>query len=84
MPGHAETWVDSSLAQFDEQPAPPTLTCLPTLQELRDANQEQLDSDTYEARKADAFKNRKRVVPSGGLAGFRVAPDLCGIDFNAK
>ncbi len=34
MPGHAETWVDSSLAQFDKQPAPaalhrPLLACQP-------------------------------------------------------
>lgn len=53
------------------------------LQELRNAGRADLDADTLAKRKETLFKNRKQVVPSGGLAGFRVASDLCKMDFNS-
>ena len=53
------------------------------LQELRDNNTINLDEDDMARRKDDAHKGRKKFIPSGGLAGFRVASDLAKMDFGA-
>jgi len=53
------------------------------LQELRDNNTINLDDDDMARRKDDAHKARKKFIPSGGLAGFRVASDLAKMDFGA-
>lgn len=53
------------------------------MQELRDNNTIQMDADDMLRRKDDAHKARKRFIPSGGLAGFRVASDLAKMDFGA-
>ena len=51
------------------------------MQELRDAGTLELDPDSLAKRKEDAVKNKKSIVPSGNLTGFRVAPDLMKMDF---
>ena len=53
-------------------------------QELRDSNVLKFDDDDQARRKDDHHKARKRFVPSGGLAGFRVASDLVKMDFGAE
>lgn len=53
------------------------------LQELRDYNLLNFDEDDMLRRKEDAHKARPKFIPSGGLAGFRVASDLAKMDFTA-
>ncbi|DBA93100.1 hypothetical protein WJX79_005561 [Trebouxia sp. C0005] len=55
----------------------------PKMEELRDNNTIQMDEDDMARRKDDAHKARKKFIPSGGLAGFRVASDLAKMDFGA-
>eukprot|EP00884_Botryococcus_braunii_P016963 jgi/Botrbrau1/3950/Bobra.0365s0025.1 len=49
--------------------------------ELRAMNQKILTGEDLAARRAEAQKV-KPVVASGGYTGFRVAPDICKMDFN--
>ena len=51
------------------------------MQELRDNNLLELGEDDMLRRKEDAHKARPKFIPSGGLAGFRVASDLAKMDF---
>lgn len=53
------------------------------LQELRDYNLLDFGEDDMLRRKEDAHKARPKFIPSGGLAGFRVASDLAKMDFTA-
>ena len=53
------------------------------LQELRDYNLLDFGEDDMLRRKDDAHKARPKFIPSGGLAGFRVASDLAKMDFTA-
>lgn len=39
--------------------------------------------DDQNRRKDDIHKARSKIIPSGGLAGFRVAPDLVNMDWGA-
>ena len=54
------------------------------MQELRDNNLLEFGEDDQARRKEDRHKARKHFVPSGGLAGFRVASDLVKMDFTAE
>ncbi|CAL8468757.1 g8297 [Coccomyxa elongata] len=51
------------------------------MQELRDMNQVELTQDDRDKRLKDANAATK-IVPSGGLVGFRVAEDLLVKDYN--
>lgn len=52
-------------------------------QELRDNNVLEFLEDDQSRRKDDLHKAKPKIVPSGGLAGFRVASDLKNMDFSA-
>ena len=39
--------------------------------------------DDQNRRREDFHKAKPKIIPSGGLAGFRVAPDLMNMDFAA-
>lgn len=55
----------------------------PKMEELRDNNLLDFGEDDLLRRKEDAHKARPKFIPSGGLAGFRVASDLAKMDFTA-
>ncbi|KAL3150537.1 hypothetical protein ABBQ32_000353 [Trebouxia sp. C0010 RCD-2024] len=55
----------------------------PRMEELRDNNLLDFGEDDMLRRKEDAHKARPKFIPSGGLAGFRVASDLAKMDFTA-
>ena len=52
-------------------------------QELRDNNVLTFLEDDQNRRKDDLHKAKPKIIPSGGLAGFRVAPDLMNMDVAA-
>ncbi|KAL3137875.1 hypothetical protein ABBQ38_005128 [Trebouxia sp. C0009 RCD-2024] len=55
----------------------------PRMEELRDNNLLDFGEDDMLRRREDAHKARPKFIPSGGLAGFRVASDLAKMDFTA-
>lgn len=72
-----------ALALHDRQNVSPTLKLGIDVQELRDNNLLDFGEDDLLRRKEDAHKARPKFIPSGGLAGFRVASDLAKMDFTA-